>query len=146
MYKAFSDEQLQAMDEQFGAIHVYTPAIKPAPRWAKVEGEPEPAFQLVFRACVGNEWANIMGQANDPKQKAGAPRNLAMATVVGVSVDGTITTHAAGAPATDPQARADVRKAFDALLKRPGCVGIPEAVSDALAELNGVVGDAVEKG
>ena len=146
-YKPFSDEQLQEMDAQFGAIHVYTPAPRPVSRWAKAsDAAPEPAFQLVFRACLGNEWDNIMGQANDAKQKARAPKNLAMATIVGVSVDGVHTVHMPGAPASDPVARKAPRDALAALMARPGNAGIGEAVSDALAELNGVVGDATEKG
>lgn len=146
MFKPFSDEQLQALDDQFGAIHVYTPTPRARPRWAKdADAPPEPAFQLVFRACLGNEWENIMGQANDAKRKASAPRNLAMATIVAVSVDGVQTFHTPGAPASDPAARKAPRDALDALMKRPGNAGIGEAVSDALAQLNGVVADVAEK-
>ncbi len=147
MYKPFADEQLQEMDAQFGAIHVYTPTPKARPRWAAASDAPlEPAFQLVFRACIGAEWDNIMGQANDAKAKARAPKNLAMATIVGVSVDGAQTVHTPGTPASDPKARAAPREALAALMARPGNVGIGEAVADALAELNGIVGDATEKG
>jgi hypothetical protein len=83
---------------------------------------------------------------NDAKAKARAPKNLAMATIVGVSVDGVQTVHTAGTTASDPTARKAPREALAALMARPGNVGIGEAVADALAELNGIVGDATEKG
>ncbi len=147
-FKPFSPEQFADLDARFGVLYPYTPAPRPRPSYlpALPAGSvPEPPYSLVFRPCVGGEWDNIMGQANDPKQKARAPRNLALATIVGVSVDGVVTI--VDTANTDArQAQKPAREAFEALLRRPGCVGIPEAVADALAEHNGVVGDAAEKG
>ncbi len=150
-FKPFSPEQFADLDARFGVLYPYTPAPRPRPSYLPpLAGDaaafpPDPPYSLVFRACVGGEWDNIMGQANDPKQKARAPRNLALATIVGVSLDGVVTI--VDTANTDTrQAQKPVREAFEALLRRPGCVGIPEAVADALAEHNGVVGDAAEKG
>lgn len=146
MFKPFDPAQLEELDQHFGAIHVHTPAGR-AKSWAPSSLVESP-YSLVFRACVPGEWNNITGQANDPKQKAGAPRNLAMATIVAVSVDGEHHIHRGevGSPANDRAASKPPRDAFERLLSRPGSVGIPEAVADALAELNGVVADAAEKG
>ncbi len=149
MFKPFSDEQLQEMDERFGAIHLHTPAAKARPAWAKKsDTPPEPPYSLVFRACVPGEWDNVMSQANDAKQKARSPKNLAMATIVAVSVDGDHVVHtgAMGQPANERAASKPARDALEKLMQRPGCAGIGEAVADALGELNGVVGDAAEKG
>jgi hypothetical protein len=147
-FKPFSDDQLQSLDERFGAIHVYTPEPRPVPAWkAKTGAMPEPAFSLVFRACVPGEWDNITAQASAEKGKARAPRNLAMATIVAVSVDGTHTIHAGepGGAANDRAASKPPRDALEALMGRPGCVGIPEAVADDLAMLNGVIAQQAEK-
>lgn len=149
MFKPFTDEQLQDLDARFGGIYVHTPAPAPRPRWAKASDvPPEAPYSLVFRACVSGEWDNIMGQVNDIKQKARAPRNMAMACIVAVSIDGIHIIHAGeiGQPANDRVASKPPRDALEKLLSRPGCAGISEAVSDYLAELNGVVGNNTEKG
>ena len=150
-FKPFSDDQLQALDERFGAIHVYTPEPRARKPWQpappKDAPPPAPPYQLVFRACMPGEWDNITAQATADKGKSRAPRNLAMATIVAVSVDGTHTIHAGepGGAANDRAASKPPRDALESLMSRPGCVGIPEAVADDLAMLNGVVAQQAEK-
>lgn len=148
MFKPFEDAQLAELEDRLGPIYVYTPEPRAASRWAKPDPDPKPPFSLVFRACVGAEWANIMGQANDPKRVADAPRNLCLATIAGVSLDGEHILHTGspgGAP-NDREASKGPRAVLEKLLARPGCTGIPQAVSDALTKLNGAASTDSEKG
>jgi hypothetical protein len=144
-FAPFSPEQLQALDDRFGRIHVHTPAARKKPSWARPDApEPEPAYQVVFRPCVPGEWDNIMGQANGEKTKASSPKNLAMATIVAVSFDGKQTIVDLDLSQRDLRtAQKPVRDALAKLLM--AWCGIPEAVADGLAELNGVVREQTEK-
>lgn len=151
MFKPFADEQLQDLEERFGAIDVYTPEPKARKSWSKplpAGAAEEPPFSLVFRACTAAEWASIQKQINDPRVAHSAPENLAMASIVAVSIGGTHTIHSgtAGTAPNDREASKGPREALKVLIAMPGCVGIPADVASMLGRLNGVNAEQSEKG
>jgi hypothetical protein len=146
VFAPFADEELQALEEKFSRIHVFTPEARPLSRWAKSGATPEPDYSLVFAACTPNEWESLTRQLNDDRMKSSAPRNLALMSIVGVSVDGKKTTADTSPDQKDRRAaRRGPVEALKELLTRPGHVGIGEAVADALAKLNGLASAESEK-
>lgn len=145
-FAPFSNEVLQALEERFDRIYVRTPEPRKPSPWAKPGAPaPEPAYQVVFRPATPAEWSNIMSQANGEKTKASSPRNIALATVVAVSFDGAQTIVDLDLAASDLRsAQKPVRAAFEKLLTK--WPGVPESVSDDLAELAGVIREQAEKG
>lgn len=151
-FKPFSDDQLQALEDRFGAIEVYTPDPRPRPRWSKapLDAPLDPPFSLVFRAALSFEWEMSQKQVSNEKLRHSAPRNLAMTTIVAVSVDGAHMLHGGAedrdVPANDRGASKAPQDAFKALLARPGNAGVAEDVADLLARLNGLHASEAEKG
>ncbi len=149
-FKPFSNEQLQSLEERFGAIELYAPDPRPRSRWAKGEASTDPPFALVFRAALGFEWEASQKQVNNEKIRHAAAKNLAIMTIVGVSLDGVHTLHGGAedhdVPANDGAASKAPRDALKALITRPGYAGVCEDVADLLARLNGLHATEVEKG
>ncbi len=137
-----TDEQLRDLESRFGRIYEHTPPAPKRSRWAAPGSpDPPPPFQVVFRACSPGEWDNIMGQTTDDRLKAGAVKTMAKGTIVAVSFAGEVVIHEGDA--NDRAAAKPVRAAFDRLIRE--WPGVPQAVADDLAELNGVVKAEAEK-
>jgi hypothetical protein len=109
----FSDEQLQELANKFPRIAVTRGKAPPRPRWAKPgEPDPEPPWEVVFRAPTSGESDAFEGAANDDRQKPAALRTLAKATVIGVSYRGIQAIHDGERKG---KAEKEVRSAWDKL-------------------------------
>lgn len=144
-FKPFDDDTLAALEERFDRIHDFAPAPRPKSRWAKASApDPTPAYEVVFRPANAEEWRNAIGNAHHEKMRPVAAKNLTMATVVAVSFLGTQTVIDIDVSRSDLRsAQKPVREAWEAVLRE--YPGAPEAVVEALGELNGNVRDASEK-
>ncbi len=148
-FKPFSNEQLQSLDERFGAVELYMPDPPARKSWQK-DAPSDPPFALVFRAALGFEWEQSQKQVNNEKIRHAAARNLAIMTIIGVSWDGVHILHGGAedpdVPANDGAASKAPRDALKILIARPGYAGVCEDVADLLARLNGLHASEVEKG
>lgn len=106
----FTDEQLQALEEKFSRIDKCRGETPARRSWHKAD--PEPPWEVVFRAPTMGECDKFEGDANNERAQAGSARNLSRAIVVGVSYKGKILMHDGQRQGAAEKA---VREGWDAL-------------------------------
>lgn len=137
-FKPFSDEQLIALEAAHGRIAVVRGAPPPAPRWRPAE--PEPPYEVVFRAPTVGEAEAYEGHAHHEKARAAMVRDHAKATIVAVSIDGA---HVICDDRKNLPSVKEVRAAWDKL--REKYPGAHLASQDDLQALMGSVKDEMGK-
>lgn len=140
MFKAFTDDELRALEAAHDEIRVVRGAAPPPRRWA-AEDKPEPPWEAVFRKPMTGESDSFEGAAHNDKAKPGALRNFAKAVVVGVSLAGKTATCVDRKDLVSLRA---TRDAWDAL--RAQYPGAHMAAQDDLMGLAGMARDEEGKG
>ncbi len=141
----FSDEQLQALDAAFGDVRIVAGKIPDTKPWAAKPAKDAPSgvalppWQAVFRKPTLGEGEAFEGAANHEGTRAAAMRNLAKATVVGVSFGGEQTI----AAEAGKSGQKDVRDAWDRIRKDYPLAHI--AAKDELQSLLGQEQEQAEK-
>lgn len=130
-FKPFSNETLASLDAAHGDIRVVR-GVTPKPKPWQPNVTPEPPWEAVFRAPTTGESDNFEGAAHNEKARTGALRNLAKATVVGVSHGGVQTVCM---DRKDAESVRKVRDAWDSL--RGEFPGAHLAAQDDMLELSG---------
>jgi len=111
VFAPFDNDTLASLESAHGEIRVVRGEKPPAKRW-RPDDMPETPWEAVFRKPTVGECDNFEGAAHQDKARAAALRNLAKATVVGVSRAGKQVLHVEPGDARSKQA---VRDAWDAL-------------------------------
>lgn len=134
-FKPFDSATLAALDIAHSDIRVVRGKTPPAKSWIP-DHAPEPPFEVVFRKPTTGEADAFEGAAHNDKAKAGALRNLAKATIVGVSFGGKTVTCS---DRKDVASLKTVREAWDDL--RVAFPSVHGAASEDLMEMSGQAKD-----
>lgn len=119
----FDNDTLAALDAAHGDIRVVRGETPPAKKW-KPDELPEPPWEVVYRKPTQGEADAFEGSVHNERAKSAGLRNLAKATIVGVSVGGIVTTCA---DRSDAAAVRKVRDAWDALREAHPSVHVASA-------------------